>query len=168
MATSKPLFIIVPGSFTTPPFYDKLVSVLRAQGQDVQVIPLPSANDGSVLPAPTVEDDAAAIRRAVLAVLDDAARPRDVVLTMHSYAGVPGTSALRGLDRAARTAAAPAGGPTATAVTGLVYLGAMIPDVGQSLREISGGFDAIQEPYKTGEPGGYMPALPAEFAPLIL
>ena len=158
----KVLFIIVPGSFCTPPAYDKLVSVLRSRDQDVQVVALPSANDGSALPAPTIDDDVAAIRNAVTVALDDAEDPRDVVLALHSYSGVPGTSALEGLGRDARSA-----GGKPTAAVGIVYFGAMVPDVGQSLRDISISFDALQEPYKTGEPGGYMPAVPAEYAPLI-
>jgi len=155
-------FLVVPGSFATPAGYDQLIESLHAKGHDAKSIALLTANDGSRLPPATMEDDAEHIRAAVLAIIDDAAHPKNVVITLHSYSGVPGTSALKGLGPADRKAQG-----KETAVVGILYMAAFLPALGQSNRDIMIEFDAMPEPYKSGISGGYLPAVPAEFAPVI-
>lgn len=155
----KTSFIIVPGSFATAPLYDSLVAALRDQGHEARAIDLPSANDGSVLPAPTGEDDAKHIRGEVLSTLDSETGPSDVVVTLHSYSGVPGSSALKGLSRADRSA----GGKT-TAVVGVLYLASFVLPLGESNRNWLSAHDAMPEPFKSGVPGGYLPPIDPSFA----
>lgn len=150
----KTSFIIVPGSFATVPLYDSLVAVLREQGHDARAINLPSANDGSVLPPPTGEDDAKHIRKEITANLDSETGPSDVVVLLHSYSGVPGSSALEGLSRADRSAE----GKT-TAVVGVLYLASFVLPLGESNRSWMSARDAMPEPFKSGIPGGYLPPI---------
>lgn len=150
----KVQFLIVPGSFSTPPAYDVLVAQLRSQGHEARVVELLSANDGSRLPPATGADDVQHIRDAVLAVLDSDNDPSDVVLAAHSYGGMPTTSALQGLNRAERSAQG-----KKTSVIGLVYIASFMVPVGGSLREFMSAEGIMPEPSKTGVPGGYMPVL---------
>jgi pimeloyl-ACP methyl ester carboxylesterase len=160
----KTSFIIVPGSFATAAIYDSLVAELKKQGHAARAIDLPSANDGSRLPAPTGEDDSEHIRAEILADLDDneAGPPSDVVVMLHSYAGVPGSSALKGLGRADRAA----DGKT-TAVVGVMYLSSFVLPLGESNRSWLSARDAMPEPYKSGVPGGYLPAIDPSFGAFI-
>lgn len=158
----KTSFIIVPGSFATVPLYDSLVAALRDQGHEARAMNLPSANDGSVLPAPTGEDDARHIRTEVTSNLDSEADPSDVVVLLHSYSGVPGSSALKGLGRADRSAEG-----KATAVIGVLYLASFVLPLGESNRSWLSARDAMPEPFKSGVPGGYLPPIEPSFAAFI-
>src|SRR3569833_3290693 len=90
-------FLVVPGSFATPAGYDQLIESLHAKGHDAKSIALLTANDGSRLPPATMEDDAEHIRAAIHTIIDETAQPKKKENTLHSYSGVPGTSALKGL-----------------------------------------------------------------------
>lgn len=162
MANQKASVVIMPGSFTTPPFYDPLVNTLRGQGFDAKAIPLLTANDGSVQPAPTADDDAAHIRQTVTSILDDASNPQDVVLALHSYSGIPGSSALEGLGRAARTAQG-----KHTAAVGVVYMASFCLPRGQDSRSFLGAHGAMPEAGRVGNPGGYLPPINPSYLPSI-
>src|SRR3569833_1580478 len=129
MAASKgnkdDAFLVVPGSFATPAGYDQLIETLHAKGHDAKSIALLTANDGSRLPPATMEDDAEHIRAAVLAIIDDAAHPKNVVITQHTKSKNPKTTTKKGL------------GPTnhktqnkETAVVGILYMAAFLPALG--------------------------------------
>ncbi|POS78015.1 hypothetical protein DHEL01_v203585 [Diaporthe helianthi] len=157
----KTTFIIVPGSFATAPLYDSLVAALEKQGHSARAINLPSANDGSRLPAPTGEDDTKHIRAEITANLDSETEPSDVVVMLHSYAGIPGSSALEGLGRDDRAAQ---GKKTATtAVVGVLYLASFVLPLGESNRSWLNARGAMPEPFKSGVPGGYLPAIDPSF-----
>ncbi|RYP74840.1 hypothetical protein DL771_002761 [Monosporascus sp. 5C6A] len=164
MASSKRTkdcaFVIVPGSFCKVAFYDKLIAHLHEQGHDARAVELPSANDGTRQPAATMEDDTARIKDAVTSILDDESNPRNVVVLVHSYGGVPGSSALKGLSKADRSAQG-----KGTAVVGIVYMGSFILPLGQSVRDAMG--DAMPPEYKASQPGQYLQSISAELAPLI-
>ncbi|RYP89246.1 hypothetical protein DL770_004465 [Monosporascus sp. CRB-9-2] len=164
MASSKQskdcAFVIVPGSFCKIAFYDTLIAHLHEQGHDARAVELLSANDGTRQPAATMEDDAAHIKAAITAILDDESNPRDVVVLMHSYGGIPGSSALKGLSKADRSAQG-----KGTAVVGIVYMGSFIVPLGQSVRDTMG--DAMPPEYKASQPGQYLQSISAELAPLI-
>lgn len=158
-------FLIVPGSFSTPPAYESLANLLRAQGHEADIVGLLSANDGTRQPPATAEDDAAHIRQAVLAVLDDPARPRDVVLMAHSYGGVPTSSAPKGLGRADRAAEG-----KSTAVVAMAYVAAFVLPLGVSNRAYmnsAGAFDGLSDEVRLGVPGGYMPRFDPVMAPVL-
>lgn len=156
------VFLLVPGSFATPAAYTKLVDGLRDHGQNVEIIDLLSVSDGSRQPPATMQDDAAHIRQAVLSILDDPTTPKDVIVAPHSYSGIPTTCALESLNRESRATAG-----KSTAVTGIIYLASFVLSEGECLRGIMGEFDALQEPLKTGVPGGYLPPFTPELAQLV-
>lgn len=151
-------FVLVPGSFVTPGEYDKIVNLLEAQGHKVRPVGLASVNDGSRMPPATFDDDVAEIRSAVVDILDN--EKRNVVLVLHSYSGIPGSSAMQGLSKNDRKSAG-----HSTAVTALVYMASFLPVLNESLRDIM--WDYMPEAYRAGVPGGYLPAAAIEFAPFV-
>ncbi|KAH8662369.1 hypothetical protein BX600DRAFT_466285 [Xylariales sp. PMI_506] len=163
MAPSSYLTVIVPGSFAKPVGYTDLTAALKAKGQDSRTVDLPTVNDGTRLPPANVEDDIKEIRKTVVSALDDEANPQNVLLLVHSYGGIPGSSALRGLSKADRAAQG-----KETAVIGIIYLASWIPLEGKSLRDLAETFGLdIPEPFKSGVPGGYMPAVNEQMLPAI-
>ncbi|KAL2070663.1 hypothetical protein VTL71DRAFT_13689 [Oculimacula yallundae] len=122
--TTNTAFLIVPGSFTPPTLYTKIISLLQAQNYLASVIPLQSASERPQGPA-TFEEDASAIHSALLALVEEG---KDVVLVMHSYGGYPGTEASKGLSKKEREKEGKEGG-----IVRLVYMAAFIPAVGGSI-----------------------------------
>jgi hypothetical protein len=72
-----------------------------------------------------MQDDAAYFQRIIESLADQG---RAVVIVTHSYGGVPGTESAKGLSKTDRQAAGKDGG-----VVGIVYLAAIVPEVGQSV-----------------------------------
>ena len=157
MATT---FVLVPGSFVTPEEYDKIIPLLEKSGHKVRTIELLSANDGSRQPPAQTSDDIEFIRSGILEILDE--QNSNVVIAVHSYAGVPGSAATYGLDLISRE-----GAGKKTAVIGMLFIAAFLPVAGESLRSIMNQHEALQEPYKSGMPGEYLPPIPSEFAAFV-
>lgn len=156
-------FVIVPGSYTTPQCYDILAAEIKKRGYDnVHIVDLPSANDGSRLPPATGEDDANQIRQDTLAILDHETNPTNVVLMFHSYGGVPGSSASRGLGKTDRSAQG-----KDTAVIGLVYTASFVLPLGQSNRGCYLAATGRLEPVMLPVPGEYMPVIDPSFKPFL-
>jgi hypothetical protein len=156
MSTAKNVvFVLVPGSFATTAMYDKVTPILEKAGYVVKPVELLSANDGSLLPAPQMTDDAAHIRSNILSVLESG---KNVVLALQSYSGFPGSEAVKGLNQKDR-------GPDATAVIGILYAASFLPVEGNSLRDTMDSY--MPEIYKLGVPGGYFEPVPPEMAAAV-
>jgi pimeloyl-ACP methyl ester carboxylesterase len=109
-----------------------------------------------------MEEDAASIRTAILSIIDHPTNPQNVVLAPHSYGGFPASEACIGLAPSARAAS----GKT-TAVVGLVYIASFLPVEGESSRDITSRNKSMPPDLQAGNPGGYLPPIPAEFASAI-
>lgn len=123
----KPHIILIPGAWHSASSYDLLIPLLK--GYDVTALTLPSV--GAEPPVQTLQPEIDHIRSILLPLLDAGT---DVLVVMHSYAGVAGSSALQGLSKSDRQAQQLPGG-----VTSLVYLCAWMVPVGQSVRSAGGG-----------------------------
>lgn len=122
MLSSNPTVVLIPGAWHTPEAYEELTPFL-----DVAGFPHVSVSLPSVGVSPGVEDfgpDVAAVRSAVSLLADQC---KDVVILMHSYGGLPGTEALKGLGKREREATGKKGG-----VTRLIYVAAIAPQLGES------------------------------------
>lgn len=157
-STTTTTFVLVPGSFVTPVEYDKMIPLLESKGHSVKAIELLSVNDGSRMPPATFEDDVSHIRSAILEILDK--QKRNVVLGVHSYSGIPGSSAVSGLGIEDRKSAG-----HNTAVTGIVYIASFLPILNESLRDIMN--DHMPPDLRAGFPGDYYPRTSVDFAPYI-
>ncbi|KAK7192470.1 hypothetical protein DPSP01_009712 [Paraphaeosphaeria sporulosa] len=97
-------FTLVTGSFTPPRVYDKCEILPNEKGYETSLITLPSVNDGSRSPPATTNDDSNCIHSTLLSILDGPSLS-NVILAVHSYAGLQGTSAVQGLNKASRAEA---------------------------------------------------------------
>ena len=133
----KPFIVIVPGGSQNPAHYGYLSHLLFQAGYPVFTALLPSIGaTGDV----TAEDDANYIRdKMLLPVLD--LEERDVVMLLHSYSGVPGSAAAKGLGPAERKAQG-----KKTAVLGQVYLAALLAKGGDG-NSIKSGFGGEFPPH---------------------
>ena len=131
MPAPKPVFVLVPGSFATPVWYETVTPFLTKSGYEWVNAPLPSSNSEGKFEVPrTMQDDAAAIKAVISSVVDSG---KEVVLVMHSYGGFPGTEATEGLGKADLQKQGKEGG-----VVALVYVAAWMPPVGKSIFTLQG------------------------------
>lgn len=120
---SLPVIVIVPAACQTPAHYQPLASALLNASFPVAVIPLPSVGASPGLK--TFDEDVAAIRKVVNSFGDDG---KEVVVLLHSYGGLPGSAAVKGLGRKDRLRDGKKGG-----VKRLVYVSSYVLMEGEGL-----------------------------------
>ena len=125
----KPDLVLIPGAWHTSECYDLIAPSLKSAGYDVTALTLPSV--GAEPPLDNIDDDVTLIHETVERLADAG---KDVVVVMHSYGGVPGSEAMKGLSKADRKQKGLGGG-----VAGLVYLCAWMVAEGESLFSSGGG-----------------------------
>ncbi|KAF4811522.1 putative methylesterase 11 [Colletotrichum siamense] len=128
MAT-KPTFIFVPGAWHCATRFRPVTSQLEALGYNTVSVQLPSY--GANPPLKDFEPDVAAIREAIGKAVDNS---EEVVLFMHSYGGVVGSEACRGLDTATRKREGKPGG-----IFRLIFCAAFLLPEGVSLIDMLQG-----------------------------
>lgn len=94
---SRPTFVCVPGGSHSPHIFGRVKTSLLYHGYNTVAIALPS--NGTTPPIYDFTEDVRAIRDNVTQVLDSG---QDVIVVMHSYAGIPGAEALWGLGKRER------------------------------------------------------------------
>lgn len=127
--TSYPTIILVPGAFHVGSALDLLSSELNAAGYDTKIFGLVTVDQSKL----AIKDDVVALTEEVFLPLIEQ-QGKDIVLYLHSYAGFPGSAAIKGLSKTERLAVGKRGG-----ILGLVYQSAFIPRPGASLLEMVGG-----------------------------
>ncbi|KAK8134843.1 alpha/beta-hydrolase [Apiospora sp. TS-2023a] len=130
-SSSQPILVLVPGAFGTPEGYAKLFPYLAEAGIPTQPGGYPSADPADPTTATCAKDVAHLRDHVLLPLLDE--QQKDVVLLAHSYGGVVGGAASKGLDRQTRTA-----GGYKTSVIGLIYVAGNITLEGESLLQAVG------------------------------
>lgn len=126
---ASPTFVLVPGAFHLRSAMDILALQLKNKGYNSQSFGLPTVNH----PKFTVTNDAVNLEVEVLYPLIEQ-QGKDVVLYLHSYAGFPGSAAIKGYSKAERLATGKRGG-----IIGLIYQSAFIPLPGDTLLKMIGG-----------------------------
>lgn len=127
-----PTILLVPGAFGTPDGYEKLVPYLQEAGFTTHPGPYPSCDPVDPSTATSEKDIISLREHVILPLLDD--KHNDIVIVAHSYGGVVGGGAAKGLDKATRMAQ----GKT-SAVAGLIYVAGNITLEGESLSDAVGG-----------------------------
>ncbi|OAL34371.1 hypothetical protein AYO20_06424 [Fonsecaea nubica] len=103
--SSKPTLVFVPGAWHPAATWDKLTTALESQHQYKCIsVTLPSTLSD---PSATLPGDIQAVRDVLVS---ETAQGRDVVVIVHSYGGVVGESAIKGLTP-------PKGKPDATSLS---------------------------------------------------
>jgi hypothetical protein len=131
MSSSKPTIALVPGAWHSPSHYEALFSLLQKAGYPTTSSRLPSVNSLDPKTA-TAAQDALFIREKMLLPLLD--EDKDVLLILHSYSGIPGAAAAKGLSKTEREAEGKKGG-----IIGLVFICALVAREGETLEKIVGG-----------------------------
>jgi pimeloyl-ACP methyl ester carboxylesterase len=128
MVVKKPVLVFCPGAWCAPEYFQFTTDILTKAGYTCLTVSLPSV--GSELrpkdAAPItqgLQTDAQAVRDVVIPQLEAG---HDVILACHSYGGVVTSEAVKGLDRASR-------GPDTGAVIHLVYVAAILMDIGNKV-----------------------------------
>ncbi|KAJ5663659.1 hypothetical protein N7507_004390 [Penicillium longicatenatum] len=127
MSKTLPSVVLVPGAWTAPKAYQKLIDALEAKTFEVHCPALPT-NNGQQPPNSTFDADIQTVREAVQRLVDAG---QEVIMLMHSYGGIAGTSGIRNLTRKDRQARSLPGG-----VVSLVYAAAFMLSEGQTIRTV--------------------------------
>ena len=124
MAAKKPTIVLIPGAWLHPSAYDQFISILQLLSFPTVFASYPSRNPSDLATADAAHDTEAVRQNFLLPLIEN--EGKDVVILMHSYGGVPGSSAARGLAKDQRSKKAKKGG-----VVGLIYVsGFVLPDGG--------------------------------------
>jgi hypothetical protein len=102
---SKPTFVLVPGAWHRPEIYSDVVALLEKHGYPTISLPLPSV--GAVPPNKDFTEDVTAIRNCLTELISEG---KDAVMVVHSYTGLPGGEAPKGLGKKEREAQGLKGG----------------------------------------------------------
>jgi len=123
--------LLVPGAWITPAAYQPFLQALHDEGYDARCASYPSLDPKD----PTnldVQADTEAIAAVLRPIVEE--EEKEVLLVLHSYAGMPGAAAAVGLSRSQRAKEGKAGG-----VVGLSFIGAFVVPEGLSCAGLQGG-----------------------------
>lgn len=90
---SKPIFVLVPGNFLPPAYYDDTAKQLEAHGFETRLVTVPST--GSKHPLTSNQPDVLAVRKVLEELLDS---ERNIIIVAHSYGSIPTCEAAEGLN----------------------------------------------------------------------
>ncbi|KAK7948008.1 uncharacterized protein PG986_008894 [Apiospora aurea] len=130
--SSSPVLVLCPGAFGTPDCFSKLLPFLSEAGIATQPGGYPSCDPADPTQATCAADIAHVRDNVLLPILDE--QERDIVLLIHSYGGVVGGAAAKGLNKQTRAAQG-----RKTGILGLIYVAAIITLEGESLLDAVGG-----------------------------
>ncbi|GFN11408.1 alpha/beta hydrolase [Aspergillus tubingensis] len=123
--------VVIPGAWLTPDFYQPFLVALNLAGYRTHLAGYPSLNPSNPATA-DCQADSDAIQRELRNLVED--QSQNVVLLMHSYAGMPGASAASGLSKVERQQQGKSGG-----ILGLIFLAAFVVPEGHSCAGLQGG-----------------------------
>ncbi|RMD43476.1 hypothetical protein DV735_g1645, partial [Chaetothyriales sp. CBS 134920] len=94
--SAKPAIVFVPGAWIGPNEFKRTADSLEAAGYEVKGVDLPS---GGSVPLQDFRPDVEAIQATIREFADQG---KDVLLVVHSYGGIVGSEAVKGLDKVSR------------------------------------------------------------------
>lgn len=161
MSSPKPTLVLVPGACLTTPVFDLFLPLLEKAGYPTATLQVASA-DPPDPQAANATADAAALRNQLLPLLDAG---KELVLVLHSYAGVPGGGAVAGLSKTVRAQQRKRGG-----VVGMVWMAAIVLPEGRESGEWAGlgKKGGGEEVNRYHDVGGFPLSIGLEFALLCL
>ena len=123
---AKPTVLVVPGGWHGPIHFDPLKGVLSSHGFPFVVFLLPTG--GASPPDKDLYDDIAYISSQLEELVEKGGR--DVIVIVHSYGGIPGSSAARPFVRKERAQQGKKGG-----VIGVLYISAWAMPTGKTVMD---------------------------------
>lgn len=146
--SQKPTLVFIPGAWHSATIWDQTASFLETQQYKCVRVELPTTAPN---PSASFFDDLEATRSAILA---ETTQGRDVVVVVHSYGGMVGNSAIKGLTRPKKDASSPANEPSGGHVIGLIMMASGFTATGVSFL---GGFGDKPPPiWKLDEETGFV------------
>lgn len=127
---SKPVILLIPGSFSISAMYFPLQDILIERGHEAYVNNLPSASrNGPEAPA-SLSDDAKFFSSIIGMIADQG---KNIVVLGHSYGGLVASESAKGHSKAERSARGLKGG-----IIRIIFLAAIVLPEGQSLVDHQG------------------------------
>lgn len=123
--------VLIPGAWIKPSFYEPFLNALDTAGYPARHAGYPSLNPSDPLIA-SCQRDSDALNKMIRPMVDD--EGLDILLMMHSYAGMPGASAAAGLAKTERLRQGKAGG-----VVGMIFMAAFVVPELQTCAGLMGG-----------------------------
>ena len=128
----KPTVLLVPGAWFRSSTYDAFLNLLQQAGFPTAYTSYPSLDPANPAKADCAADSTFVREKALLPLIETDGK--DVVLVMHSYGGMPGSVAARGLEKVQRTQERRKGG-----VIGLIFISGFVLSQGLSVADGQGG-----------------------------
>jgi alpha-beta hydrolase superfamily lysophospholipase len=122
---SKPVILLIPGSFTTSAMYFPLQDILVEEGYEVYVNNLPSASRNAPEAPASLSDDAKFFSNIIRMITDQG---KNIIVLGHSYGGLVASESAKGHSKAERCARDLKGG-----IIRIIFLAAIVLLKGQSL-----------------------------------
>ena len=120
--STHPTFVLVPGNFLSPSYYDATAKLLESRGFPTRQVTIPSTGSPSTLASN--EPDVTVIRNVLQDLADSGT---DIVIVAHSYGSIPACEAAEGLDIKQRRELGRSGG-----VVRLIFVAAWLLQEGES------------------------------------
>lgn len=123
----KPVFVLVPGAAAPANIYRREIARFHDLGYEAETVATPSVGRRDPLPPATMDEDAVAVRNIALKYINQG---KDVNIVTHSYGGVPGTEAIRGISKKVREAKGLKAG-----VSRIIYVTSVVLPVGAKMSD---------------------------------
>ncbi|KAL2005082.1 hypothetical protein VTN00DRAFT_2932 [Thermoascus crustaceus] len=140
-ATTKPTIVFIPGAWHLPDAYNTVRGLLAQRGFPSEAIALPSI--GAEPPTKSLNNDIEHVHAVLKRLVEDGDEGRQVVVVCHSYGGLVGAGAVKGLEFKRRNSEGSEGskgrGKGKGGVIMLVYMSAFVVPRGKSLKDMLGG-----------------------------
>lgn len=127
--SAKPTVVFVPGAWHNSEGFEAVAALLKAAGYGYRGLHLPSVTSNG--PFIQSNEDAVFVLQAVTELVEAG---EDVVIVMHSYGGIPGSSGAKGLSKEDRAKEGKQGG-----VIAMVYMTALAVEEGVSMYDAASG-----------------------------
>lgn len=132
MPTPNPTILFIPGSWLPPSTYSTFLSHLQTASFPTAYATYPSLNPSDPSTATPAADSQHVRGKYLLPLVEE--EGKDVVVVMHSYGGVVGSAAAKGLSKSVRTRSGGKGG-----VIGLIHITGFVLPHGSSVVDAVGG-----------------------------
>ena len=124
---SKPAIVLVPGACLSTTVFSSFLPYLQKLGYSTLTLQLASANPQGDPHLASAVSDAADLRKDIVSILESDGG-RDIIVVLHSYAGIPGGGAVKGLSKSIRAEEGKKGG-----IVGVVWLAALLLPEGKDV-----------------------------------
>lgn len=127
-----PTVLLIPGAWLHRSTYDFFISHLQDLSFPTAYTSCPSLNPSHPTTADAANDTETVLQEVLLPLIKNDGK--DVVLVMHSYGGVSGSSAAKGLSKVTRSGEGKKAG-----VVGLIHISGFVFPAGASVADGQGG-----------------------------